>query len=75
MYIPEDVFHAKRKRYTRDGKPIHRAELLNNSDYDIIVQYQGEYRGLVNYYGLAQNLGRLNQVRWVMATRVSKIGL
>jgi hypothetical protein len=72
MYIPEDVFHAKRKRYTRDGKPIHRAELLNNSDYDIIVQYQGEYRGLVNYYGLAQNLGRLNQVRWVMATSLLK---
>src|SRR6266851_7513720 len=23
---------------------------------DIILRYQGEYRGLVNYYGLAQNL-------------------
>ena len=28
-------------------KPIHRPELLNDSDYDIIARYQGEYRGLV----------------------------
>ncbi len=55
LYLPEDVMQAKRKRYMRDGKPIHRTELLNDSDYDIINRYQGAYRGLVNYYGLAQN--------------------
>jgi hypothetical protein len=49
MFIPEDVIQAKRKRYLRDGKPIHRPELQNDSDYDIIARYQGEYRGLVNY--------------------------
>jgi len=59
MYIPEDVIQAKRKRYLRDGKPIHRPELQNDSEYDIIVRYQGEYRGLVQYYGLAQNLAQL----------------
>jgi group II intron reverse transcriptase/maturase len=59
MYIPEDVIQAKRKRYMRDGKPIHRTELLNDSEYDIINRYQGEYRGLVNYYGLAQNYANL----------------
>jgi retron-type reverse transcriptase len=48
MYIPEDVLQAKRKRYTRDEKPIHRPELLNDSEYDMITRYQGEYRGLVN---------------------------
>lgn len=30
-----------------------------HSEYDIIVRYQGEYRGLVQYYGLAQNLAQL----------------
>src|SRR5713101_3916741 len=55
LYLPEDVMQAKRKRYMRDGKPIHRTELLNDSEYDIINRYQGAYRGLVNYYGLAQN--------------------
>jgi Type II intron maturase len=59
MDIPEDVMQAKRKRYMRDGKPIHRTELLNDSEYDIINRYQGEYRGLVNYYGLAQNFAKL----------------
>src|SRR5207237_4768591 len=30
MYIPEDVIHAKRKRYTRDGKEKHPTELLKD---------------------------------------------
>jgi len=72
MYIPEDVILAKRKRYIRDGKAIHRPELLNDSDYDIIVRYQGEYRGLVNYYSLAINLAKLGYIRWTMETSLLK---
>jgi hypothetical protein len=72
MYIPEDVIQTKRKRYLRDDKPIHRPELLNDSEYDIITRYQGEYRGLVNYYGLAQNLASLGYLRWTMATSLLK---
>ena len=59
MSIPEDVIQAKRQRYLRDGKPIHRPELQNESEYDSIIRYQGEYRGLVQYDGLAQNLAQL----------------
>ena len=72
MYIPEDVIQAKRKRYLRDGKPIHRPELQNESEYDIIVRYQGEYRGLVQYYGLAQNLAQLGYGKWTMETSLLK---
>ena len=72
MYIPEDVMQTKRKRYLRDGMIMARPELLHNNEYDIIVQYQGEYRGLVNYYGLAQNLARLSYLRWTMATSLLK---
>src|SRR2546430_1129786 len=72
MYIPEDVMQAKRKRYLRDGKPIHRPELQNDSEYDIIVRYQGEYRGLVQYYGLAPNLAQLGYVKWTMETSLLK---
>ena len=72
MYIPEDVIQAKRKRYLRDGKPIHRPERQNESEYDIIVRYQGEYRGLVQYYGLAQNLAQLGYVKWTMETSLLK---
>jgi len=72
MYIPEDVIRTKRERYLRDGKPIHRPELLNDSEFDIIVRYQSEYRGLVNYYGLAQNLGSLGYLGFTMATSLLK---
>ncbi len=53
LYIPEDVIQAKRKRYLRDGKVVHRPELMHDSEYDIIIRYQWEYRGLVEYYGMA----------------------
>jgi group II intron reverse transcriptase/maturase len=72
LYIPEDVMQTKRKRYLRDDKPIHRPELRNDSDYDIIVRYQGEYRGLVHYYGLAQNRAQLGALRGTMATSLLK---
>jgi group II intron reverse transcriptase/maturase len=72
MYIPKDVIQAKRKRYLRDGEPIHRTELINDSKYDIIYRYQGEYRGLVNYYGMAQNLAELGYIRWTMETSLLK---
>ena len=72
MYIPKDVIQAKRKRYLRDGEPIHRTELINDSKYDIIYRYQGEYRGLVNYYGMAQNLAELGYIRWTMDTSLLK---
>jgi hypothetical protein len=51
---------------------MHRPELLNNSAYDIIVRYQGEYRGLANYYGLAQNLSQLGYVKWTMERSLLK---
>ena len=72
MYIPQDVIQAKRKRYLRDGEPIHRTELINDSKYDIIYRYQGEYRGLVHYYGMAQNLAELGYIRWTMDTSLLK---
>ena len=72
MYIPEDVIQAKRKRYMRDGKPIHRTELLNDSAYDLINRYQGAYRGLVNYYGLAQNFAKLGDGGYTRETSLLK---
>jgi hypothetical protein len=40
LYVPEDVIQTKRKRFLRDGRTIHRAELINDSEYDIIYRYQ-----------------------------------
>jgi group II intron reverse transcriptase/maturase len=72
LYVPEDVIQRKRKRYLRDGKVVHRPELMNDSEYDIVAKYQGEYRGLVNYYGMAHNLNRLKYVRYTMETSLLK---
>jgi hypothetical protein len=72
FYIPEDVLEIKRKRYLRDGKAHHRTELMNDSEYDIITRYQGEYRGLVAYYTLAHNLYRLGYVGYTMETSLLK---
>jgi hypothetical protein len=72
LYLPKDVIQNTRKRYLRDGKPIHRTEYLNDSEYDIIHRYQGEYRGLVGYYVMAQNLAELGGLRWTMETSLLK---
>ena len=54
------------------GKPIHRAELLNESDYTIIATYQLEYRGVVNYYHMAYNLHTLHKLKRVMEASLTK---
>jgi hypothetical protein len=72
LSVPEDVIQRKRKRYLRDGKVVHRPELMNDSEYDIVAKYQGEYRGLVHYYGMAHNLNRLKYVRYTMETSLLK---
>jgi len=56
----------------RKGKPTHRAELLNESDFTIIATYQLEYRGLVNYYQMAYNLHTLSKLKWVMEASLTK---
>lgn len=72
LKLPDEVLQELCNRYMRNGKPIHRGELIMNSDYDIIARYQSEYRGYVQYYVLAQNVHRLNRLRWVMETSLLK---
>ncbi len=70
--VPQAVVQEKCKRYLRRNKPIHRAELLNESDYTIVVTYQLEYRGIVNYYQMAYNLHTLQKLKWVMEISLAK---
>lgn len=70
--VPQAVVQEKCKRYMRRNKPIHRAELLNESDYTIVATYQLEYRGIVNYYRLAYNLHTLHKLKWVMEMSLAK---
>ena len=64
--VPREVVTEYCRRYSKGGKMVHRAEMTNNSDYDIVMTYQLEYRGLVQYYQMAHNLRRLTKVNWIM---------
>ena len=80
LRVPPDVLQQKRALYMRHGKPIHRAELLHDTPFSIVAQYQQEYRGVVDYYRLAYNLHAFNRVKWVMErslvqTLAYKLGL
>ena len=66
LRVPQDVVKAKCARYLRRGKPIHRAELVHDSVYSIVAQYQQAFRGLADYYRMAFNLHQLNRLKWVM---------
>ena len=56
----------------QEQKAVHRAELLERSDYDIVMTYQLEYRGIANYYQLAHNIYHLNKLKWTMETSLTK---
>jgi len=66
LKVPREVVQRKCARYLRRGKATHRPELLHDSAYSIVMQYQQEYRGLVEYYRLAYNLHQLNRLKWLM---------
>lgn len=72
LRVPMDVIRAKCKPYMQRGKPIHRAERMNDSEFSTIAGYQWEYRGVVEYYRLAYNLHRLSTLKWVMEQSLVK---
>jgi group II intron reverse transcriptase/maturase len=66
LRLPKAVVDAKCANYEKAGKPIHRVQLLNDSDYSIVNHYQQEYRGIVQYYLLATNVSWLSRLQYVM---------
>lgn len=66
LRIPPDVVEKKRALYKQGGKPVRRMTLASQDDYTIMNRYQVEYRGLVQYYQLAGNVGWLDALRWDM---------
>ena len=70
--IPREVITKAKRKYMKNGKVVHRSDLLLNSDYDIVTRFQQEYRGLVQYYQMAHNIHRLNEVEWVVSTSLLK---
>ena len=66
LFVPKDVIDVKCAKYMKKGKTIHRGELLQDDDFSIVAKYQSEYRGIVQYYILAQNLCWFSKLHWIM---------
>ena len=72
LRMPPQKLEAKIAKYMRNGKPIHRAELRNGSDFSIVETYGSELRGLAQYYAFAKNRSWLHHLQWVMEVSMLK---
>jgi hypothetical protein len=72
LRLPEEKLKNKMTEYMSKGKPIHRKERTINSDYDIIAQYQAEFRGFAQYYLLAYNAHTLSKLKRTMELSLAK---
>jgi group II intron reverse transcriptase/maturase len=61
LRIPEAKLTEIENRYKRGPKAHHKAQLINDSDFDIVAKYGAEFRGLVQYYKLARNIRKLGK--------------
>ena len=72
LRVPAKVIEQHCRAYTANGKPKHRSELLSDDDYTIVSRYQAEFRGIVQYYLMAQNVSHLGRLQWVMQESLAK---
>jgi group II intron reverse transcriptase/maturase len=72
LFIPKTVIGQRCALYMSGGQPAQRGQLLHDDDFTVVAKFQAEYRGLVQYYLLAQDVFRLGRLRWVMETSLLK---
>jgi hypothetical protein len=63
LHVPQDVLRKWRTKYMKEGKTADRAELLAESDFDIVRTYAAEYNGVINYYEMAVNRAVFHDVK------------
>ena len=77
LHIPQDTmqkFCAQRGygNYAT-GKATHKPQWMNLTDAEIILAYNGELRGLANYYALATGAKKiLHKLEWIWQTSLLK---
>ena len=72
LRVPAEVIRSKCAPYLSHGIPIHKPERMDDSVYSIVVAYQQEFRGIVEYYRLAYNLHRFDRLKWVMERSLTR---
>ena len=72
LRVPANVIEQHCQAYMRNGKPAHRSSLIHDDDYGIMVRYQSEYRGVIQYYLLAYNVHHFGRLHKVMEMSLAK---
>jgi group II intron reverse transcriptase/maturase len=72
LRMPRDVRTKWKAKYLIKGKTAPRLGLVNHNEYDIIMAYRAAFDGIVNYYALAINVGKLNDLKYVMKQSLVK---
>ncbi|MFE3785991.1 reverse transcriptase domain-containing protein [Amycolatopsis sp. NPDC059090] len=72
LFVPRQAIRQRCVLYMSRGKPALRGAVMRDDDFTIVAKYQSEYRGVVQYYLLAQDVFRLGKLRWVMETSMLK---
>ncbi|MDD9995618.1 MAG: reverse transcriptase domain-containing protein, partial [Dehalococcoidia bacterium] len=72
LRVPAKVIEQHCRAYMRNDKPAHRSEMLADDDYTIVSRYQAEFRGVIQYYKLAQNVSFFGRLQWVMQQSLAK---
>jgi hypothetical protein len=63
LRVPAHIHKDICARYMKRGKPIHLPQRTIDDAYSIVVQYQSEIRGIVQYYRMAYNLHTLGKLK------------
>ncbi len=73
LSIPQDVVEFWESKVRRGEKIIHRTEITDLSDYDIITIYETELQGLINYYSMARNVvTKMSYLRYIWGESLVK---
>jgi group II intron reverse transcriptase/maturase len=69
VLMPRKVVFKYREKYGKEGKIIHKAELLTEAEYTIVSRYQSVLRGIYNFYCMAVNVSkRMSRIKWILET-------
>lgn len=73
LEVPMEKIMAYRKKFTENGRAVHRKDQLANDDYSIVVWFEQIFRGFAEYYGMAVDRAKkLLPLKWVVETSMLK---
>lgn len=72
LHVPKAVVQKWVSKYSQNGKPYYRPPLMVLSDYEIVMAYGTQLRGLAHYYLMAMNVDALARVYYVANTSLRR---